>query len=204
MQLVSNALAQECAMGAVMVGYFMYYWCVSTGGFGASGGEREWSAHLGFLSLSFLSAARSLGFVPSRPRRGRQGDDPRAPLGALQLGAERRFEGGTREERESSLPSPPISPRQGRREGEEVSLLRSALPLLTAQEKEEEEPPELDDSRPKRVDRSRSFNPASSPRRRRRWRAPTHARSPDSVPPTNPQPKTTKPKTPGKPGSSRP
>lgn len=28
MQLVSNALAQECAMGAVMVGYFMYYWCV--------------------------------------------------------------------------------------------------------------------------------------------------------------------------------
>jgi hypothetical protein len=33
MQLVSNALAQECAMGALMVGYFMYYyevccdWC---------------------------------------------------------------------------------------------------------------------------------------------------------------------------------
>lgn len=26
MQLVSNALAQECAMGAIMVGYFMYYY----------------------------------------------------------------------------------------------------------------------------------------------------------------------------------
>jgi hypothetical protein len=26
MQLVSNALAQECAMGALMVGYFMYYY----------------------------------------------------------------------------------------------------------------------------------------------------------------------------------
>lgn len=26
MQLVSNALAQECAMGALMVGYFLYYY----------------------------------------------------------------------------------------------------------------------------------------------------------------------------------
>jgi hypothetical protein len=39
MQLVSNALAQEAAMGALMVGYFMYYYEVSPGvGLGAAQG----------------------------------------------------------------------------------------------------------------------------------------------------------------------
>jgi hypothetical protein len=63
MQLVSNALAQECAMGAVMVGYFMYYWCVWDAATSRSdGGERA-----GFSALVSLPSFPSLLSPLSRP-----------------------------------------------------------------------------------------------------------------------------------------